>query len=123
MPVYQKAVSLLCAILIQFNAFAGWSEAWSYVRDKTKSAAQVTKEWISSHKEEITTVIAGATAVIIACNRGGGSGYSNQPTHRTVSGNIFFIFSKGAAKKLFSFSLSSLLGVPLLEGAGGRSAF
>ena len=79
---FLKAISLLCAFSVQFNAFAGWSEVWSYVRDKTKSAAQDTKEWISCHKEEITTTIAVATAVIIACNSGCGSVYSS-PSHHS----------------------------------------
>ncbi len=67
---FLTAVCTMCMLSLNFSAFAGWSELWDDTCEKTKSAAYEVGQWVSSHKEEIITVAAVATAVVIACNGG-----------------------------------------------------
>ena len=79
--LFVKAISTLCAFSIQFSAFAGWwDDAWTSVCATTKEAARETKEWVSTHEEEIVATVAIVAAVVVACN-GGSSDEISTPTH------------------------------------------
>ena len=80
-----KAVCVLCAVAIQFNACAGWwanakqvaAEKWEKTKQVSAEKWEETKKWTSDHKEEIIAGAAIATTVAIICCGGGSSGSSD----------------------------------------------
>ena len=87
---FVKAVCVLCAVAIQFNAFAGWwadakkvaSEKWEQTKQAAPEKWEAAKKWTSDHKEEIIAGAAAVAAIAVICYGGGSSGSSDISTYQ-----------------------------------------